>query len=68
MQLGAYFTVEENIGKCLHWVRFWGFSNSELNLCTVKEMVGDFEKIGKLLHQKLCKEVKGKCSLGKNIL
>lgn len=46
----------------------WGFSNSELNVYTVKEVVVGFEKIGNRLHQKHGEEFIGRWKLGRDIL
>jgi len=56
-------TIEENIGECLSGQGNWGFSHSEPNIHTVKEVVVGFEKIGNLLHQKLGEQFIGRCKL-----
>lgn len=61
-------TIEGNIGECLLGQGSWGFSNSEPNIYTVKEVVVGFEKVGNLLHQKHGEEFIGRWNLGRDIL
>ena len=61
-------TIEENIGKCLSGQGGWGFSNSEPNIYTVKEVVVGFKKIGNLLPQNLGEDFIGRCKLGRAVL